>query len=49
VLTVGIDLAAEPERTGMALITWEPGRAVVTKLTCGADDAVILDAISSRR
>ncbi|HTW01106.1 MAG TPA: DUF429 domain-containing protein [Streptosporangiaceae bacterium] len=45
-LTVGIDLAAEPERTGMAWITWSPGRAVVTGLVCGADDAVILDAIS---
>jgi predicted nuclease with RNAse H fold len=45
VLTVGIDLAAEPERTGMAWITWEPGRAVVTRLICGADDAVILDGI----
>ena len=44
-LTVGIDLAAEPERTGMAWITWEPGRAVVTRLIRGADDAVILDAI----
>jgi predicted nuclease with RNAse H fold len=47
VLTVGIDLAAEPERTGLAWVTWEQGRAVVTKLICGADDAVILDAISA--
>jgi predicted nuclease with RNAse H fold len=46
VLTVGIDLAAEPERTGVAWMTWEPGRAVVTKLVCGGDDAAILDAIS---
>jgi predicted nuclease with RNAse H fold len=47
VLTVGIDLAAEPERTGLAWMTWPPGRAVVTQLICGADDAVILDAISA--
>ncbi len=44
-LTVGIDLAAEPERTGMAWVAWEPGRAVVTELIRGADDALILDAI----
>jgi predicted nuclease with RNAse H fold len=46
VRTVGIDLAAEPERTGVAWITWEPGRAVVTRLIRGADDAVVLDAIA---
>jgi predicted nuclease with RNAse H fold len=45
VLTVGIDLAAEPERTGVAWISWEPGRAVVTRLIRGADDAVLLGAI----
>jgi predicted nuclease with RNAse H fold len=45
-LTVGIDLAAKPERTGIAWITWQPGRAVVTNLICGADDRVILAAIS---
>jgi len=47
VLTVGIDLAAEPERTGVAWISWMPGRAVITDVTCGADDQVILHAISS--
>jgi predicted nuclease with RNAse H fold len=45
VLTVGIDLAAEPERTGAAWVAWEPGRAAVTGLIRGADDAVVLDAI----
>ncbi len=44
-LTVGIDLA-KPERTGIAWINWKPGRAVVTNLICGADDPVILAAIS---
>jgi predicted nuclease with RNAse H fold len=44
-LTVGIDLAAEPERTAVAWITWEPGRASVTNLVCGADDPIVLDAI----
>jgi hypothetical protein len=45
-LTVGIDLAAKPDRTGVARISWEPGRAVVTNLVCGAGDHVLLDAIS---
>jgi predicted nuclease with RNAse H fold len=44
--TVGIDLAAEPKHTGVAWIDWEPGCATVTNLICGADDRVILDAIS---
>jgi predicted nuclease with RNAse H fold len=43
--TVGIDLAADAKRTAIAWVTWEPGRAVVTNLLMGADDATILDAI----
>ena len=44
--TVGIDLAAEPKHTGVAWIDWELGCATVANLICGADDRVILDAIS---
>jgi predicted nuclease with RNAse H fold len=45
-LTVGIDLAARPERTAIARILWRAGRAAVTDLRLGADDDAILDAIS---
>ena len=41
-LTVGIDLAAEPEGTAVAWVEWLAGRAVVRDLAWGADDAAIL-------
>jgi hypothetical protein len=44
-LTVGVDLAAEPERTALAWIEWARGRAVIRDVVCGADDAMILAAI----
>jgi predicted nuclease with RNAse H fold len=44
-LTVGVDLAAEPAGTAVASIRWSPGRAEVTDLVVGADDDAILDAI----
>jgi uncharacterized protein DUF429 len=39
-------MGPSPPRTGCTWIDWEPGRATVTNLICGADDRVILDAIS---
>jgi predicted nuclease with RNAse H fold len=45
-LTVGIDLAARPERTAVARIVWQAGRAAVTELRLGADDDALVEAIS---
>jgi predicted nuclease with RNAse H fold len=45
-LTVGVDLAAEPERTAVARIEWASGRARICDVTCGASDGVIIAAIA---
>jgi predicted nuclease with RNAse H fold len=45
-LTVGVDLAAEPERTAVARIEWHHGRAVVRDVTLGAGDSVIVAAVA---
>jgi len=42
---VGVDLAAQPKNTAIAVIDWSPGRAKVTRLQVGADDDVIIAAI----
>ena len=44
--TAGVDLAAEPARTALALISWHDGKAAVTKLVRGADDDTILAAVA---
>jgi predicted nuclease with RNAse H fold len=44
-LTVGVDLAAEPKGTAVARVEWGAGRAVVRQVTCPADDEVILAAL----
>src|SRR5215469_15536479 len=44
-LTVGVDLAAEPDRTAVALVEWHPGRALVQDVFWGADDTAILAAM----
>jgi predicted nuclease with RNAse H fold len=44
-LTVGVDLAAEPKGTAVAEVEWRAGRAVARTVTSPADDAVILDAL----
>jgi predicted nuclease with RNAse H fold len=46
VLTVGIDLAAEPEGTAVARVEWLSGRAVIRDVSFGADDATILAAVA---
>jgi predicted nuclease with RNAse H fold len=46
VLTVGVDLAAEPERTAVARIEWSSGRARICDVACGADDGMIVAAIT---
>ena len=43
-LTIGVDLAAEPARTALAAIDWRGGRAEVRSLVLGASDADVVDA-----
>lgn len=41
-LTAGIDLAAEPAGTALAIVEWHDSRAVLIELSCGvADDAIV--------
>lgn len=46
VRTLGIDLAPQPAKTGVAVIDWSPGEAEITELTVGADDDRILELAS---
>ena len=46
VLTVGVDLAAEPKGTAVAWVEWGDGRAVVRRVACPAGDEVILAALA---
>lgn len=43
-LIAGVDLAAEPKGTALALIDWIPGRAVLTDLQLGVADEAIVSA-----
>lgn len=45
-LTVGVDLAAEPEGTAVARVEWLDGQAVVREVCWGADDAAVLAALA---
>jgi predicted nuclease with RNAse H fold len=47
VLTVGVDLAAERPRTAVAVLRWDDGKALVEELRVGADDQVILAALTA--
>jgi hypothetical protein len=42
VITAGVDLAAQPERTAIASIEWAAGRAVLKEVASYADDDAIL-------
>lgn len=44
-ITVGVDLAAEPDRTGVAQIKWSEGGAALTHLRVGVDDDAVLASI----
>ena len=44
-ITAGVDLAAQPERTAVASIKWTAGRAVVEDVARPAYDKVILQAV----
>ncbi|HEV2450645.1 MAG TPA: DUF429 domain-containing protein [Streptosporangiaceae bacterium] len=45
-LTVGVDLAAEPAGTALAVVDWGAGGAAITEVVRGAGDGVILAAIA---
>jgi predicted nuclease with RNAse H fold len=47
VRVVGVDLAAEPVRTAVALLEWNDGKAVVEDLRIGADDEAVLAAVAA--
>lgn len=42
--TVGVDLAAEPAKSALAILDWKPGRVQVVDLRMGASDAEIVAA-----
>ena len=44
-LTLGIDLAAQPENTAGCVIQWQDGSAEVSKVACDLDDGAILELI----
>lgn len=44
-ITVGVDLSAEPEKTGVAWIDWSPSGARVRDLVVGATDELITQAV----
>ena len=44
-ITLGIDLASQPERTGACVVDWHDGAASVRSVVCGATDADLLSAI----
>jgi len=46
VITAGIDLAAEPKGTALALIDWGEGSGKLIDLQVGVDDSVIVQGIS---
>jgi len=45
-LTVGVDLAAEPTKTAVAWIDWSPTGASVRELVLGAEDELVTGAIT---
>jgi hypothetical protein len=47
VRVVGVDLAAEPARTAVAVLKWDDGKAVVEELRVGADDQAVLAALTA--
>jgi predicted nuclease with RNAse H fold len=45
VITVGVDLAAQPANTVVATLVWRDGGAIVKTLAQPANDAIIIDAV----
>jgi predicted nuclease with RNAse H fold len=46
VRTVGVDLAAQPKKTAVAVVDWGDGNAVVDHVTVGQTDAEIIDQVA---
>ena len=44
-ITLGIDLASQPERTGACVVEWCGGGATVRSVQCGVTDAQLLEGI----
>ena len=44
-ITAGVDLAAQPERTAVATIKWTAGRTVIENVVCRADDEDLLELV----
>lgn len=44
VLTAGVDLAAEPKKTALAIVEWSASSARLVSLAVGVDDGAIVDA-----
>jgi predicted nuclease with RNAse H fold len=42
--TLGIDLASDPAKTGVCVVEWAAGEAVVERLEVGADDDAVLES-----
>jgi predicted nuclease with RNAse H fold len=49
VITAGVDLAAQPERTAAATIRWGTGRALVEDIATRAEDEAILRVVKRAR
>ncbi len=47
VITAGVDLATEPERTALAVLEWTGSGATLTSLSLGVDDEQIVDVALS--
>jgi predicted nuclease with RNAse H fold len=45
-VTLGIDISSQPTGTAACAMTWEAGRAIVTKLCLGCDDDVLTELIT---
>ena len=43
----GVDLAAEPTRTAVAVLRWHDGKAIVEDLSVGADDEAVLVTLAA--
>lgn len=45
-ITLGIDLAADEKKTGVATIEWGPRKATITNVVVGADNQSLIDGIA---
>jgi hypothetical protein len=48
-ITLGVDLAAEPKKTGVAWVEWAPGVGRITGLRVGAGDEDLVASMLGAR